>query len=107
MSFVLIPFGKGTGKKWLKYFLIIAPILFLFFLYICILEDANNRAVKNSALLIFLKLFYPLYRVVLWCLNFILRWGILSVIPIVLVVIIFSCVWGFINGRMKKAGKVR
>lgn len=106
MSFVLIPFGKETGKKWLKYFLIITPILFLFFLYICILEDVSNETLKNPMLPILLKLLCPLYCVLLWCLNFILRWGILSVIPIILVVIIFSYARSFINERMKKSGKV-
>lgn len=101
MSFVLIPFGRGTGKYWLKAFAIILPIFIVTFGYIFLAEEVNNGNITNTALVFVVKLFYPVWFILAWCLDFIVKWGILSMIPLIIIVVIFTYIWSCIPKKQK------
>lgn len=102
MSIILIPFGKGVGKFWLKAFIIVLIIFCAYFGYEFLIEGINNNAITNPLLIFLTWLLYPVYFVCFWCLKLVIKWGILSVIPIVIAIIIFSYILSFINGVVKR-----
>lgn len=96
MPIQMIPHGKGTGKFWLLGIVIVFGFCFMWIGYDQLVEGINNGTITNP-LIIFLVgyIFYPLVYLLSQILNLFLKWGVLSVIPITIIVVLI--VVGFQN----------
>lgn len=86
MPLYLIPYGRGTGKLWLLGILIFV----ILFACVCGLESLvksiNLEEVTNPVAVIFGIVIHAIYAGLVWVFNFVVRWGVLAVIPIFVVV---------------------
>lgn len=88
MGWFLIPFGKGTGKLWILAVIVITVLTVFVFKYEDLIIAINSGQITNPAIIILVRVIYPIYAGVMWSLNFLYKWGILAVIPIIIVIIL-------------------
>ena len=105
MSLILIPFGKGTRKFWI---ICISAIVIIFLIYIGYEDLAlkiNNRERVNPIMIFLAWLSYPIYSALIWFLNFMGKWGVLALIPIIIIGVILTNIYSALIKFIRKRKK--
>ncbi len=93
MPLILMPFGKGAGKFWIIDIIVITIVCLIYIGYEDLALKIQNGQVVNPIILFIAWIAYPFYIVMIWLINFMGKWGILALIPIIIIGVILTYIW--------------
>jgi peptidoglycan/LPS O-acetylase OafA/YrhL len=105
MPLILIPFGKGTGKFWIIGIIVITIIFLIYIGYEDLALKIQNGQVVNPIVLFIAWIAYPLYILMVWFINFMGKWGVLALIPIIIIAVILTNIYSAIIKFIRKRKK--